>query len=160
MRAILITLLFFTLTSAAIAQDNNQLNVQELVETRNFVFKAESVNPTRGRLRQLTSEYDVVVKPDTVVTFLPYFGRAYSPPINPSEGGLKFTSTSFNYAAGKGKKRRWEISIKPNDAQDVQVLYFTIFDNGRASLRVNSTNRESISFNGYIVEGNALKKAF
>ena len=59
------------------------------------------------------------------------------------------------------KKNRWEIVIKPKDVSDVRELYLTIFNNGRASLGVNSSNRESISFNGIVREGNPInKKAF
>lgn len=151
------------LLSAAIvqAQEKNEPTTQQIVESKNYIFKAESVNPPRGRFRQLTSEYDLVVTSDTVIAYLPYFGRAYSAPLNPSEGGIKFTSSNFEYTVEKKKKRSWEILIRPKDYNDVQALYLTIFNNNKASLRVNSLNRESISFNGYILEGKEKdKKAF
>ena len=143
------------------AQEKSELTTQQMLETKNFIFKAQTVNPQRGRLRQLTSEYDVVVTNDTVIAFLPYFGRAYSAPINPSEGGIKFTSGKFGYSLAAGKKKSWTLKIKPDDIKDVQDLYFTIFDNKKATLLVNSLNRESILFNGYIIEGkDQEKKAF
>jgi hypothetical protein len=143
------------------AQEKNEPSAQQVLESKNFVFKAESVNPPRGRFRQLTSDYDLVVTGDTVIAYLPYFGRAYSAPINASEGGIKFTSSNFDYTVDKKKKRSYEILIKPNDAPEVQALYLTVFDNNKASLRVNSLNRESISFNGYIIPGKErAKKAF
>ena len=149
------------LTGIIQAQEKNEPTTQQIVESKNYIFKAESVSPPRGRLRHLTSEYDLVVTSDTVIAYLPYFGRAYSAPINPSEGGIKFTSANFEYTADKKKTRSWEILIRPKDAPDIQALYLTIFDNNKASLRVNSLNRESISFNGYIVEGKEKeKKAF
>lgn len=151
------------LASAGIiqAQEKAELTTRELLETKNFVFKAQTVNPQRGRFRQLTSDYDVVVTSDTIIAFLPFFGRAYSAPINPSEGGIKFTSGKFDYSVTKGKKQRWIVKIKPGDVKDVQDLYFTIFDNKKATLLVNSVNRESILFNGYIIEGrDQPKKAF
>jgi hypothetical protein len=43
--------------------------------------------------------------------------------------------------------------IQPKDASDIQDMSLTIYDNGRASLHVNSVNRQSISFDGYITEG-------
>lgn len=143
------------------AQEKKEIPTQQIVESKNYIFKAESVNPARSRVRYLTSEYDLVVTGDTVTAFLPYFGRAYSAPIDPSEAGIKFTSVDFGYAVEKKKKRSWEILIRPKDARDVQELYLTIFDGNKASLRVNSVNRESISFNGYVVEGKEKdKKAF
>lgn len=158
----IITISLLLLSVAMVqAQEKNEPTTQQIVESKNYIFKAESVNPQRGRFRQLTSDYDLVVTNDTVIAYLPYFGRAYSAPINPSEGGIKFTSSDFEYTVEKKKKRSWEILIRPKDARDIQTLYLTIFNNNKASLRVNSVNRESISFDGYIIEGKEKdKKAF
>ena len=143
------------------AQEKTEPTTRQLLETKNFIFKAQTVNPQRGRLRQLTSEYDVVVTSDTVIAFLPFFGRAYTAPVNPSEGGIKFTSAKFDYSLAARKKKGWTLKIKPDDVNNVQDLYFTIFDNKRATLLVNSVNRESIVFSGYIIEGkDQAKKAF
>lgn len=156
--------LLLSVTAIVQAQEKDAATTQQLVESKNYIFKAESVNPSRGRFRQLTSEYDLVVTSDTVIAFLPYFGRAYTAPIDPSEGGIKFTSSDFEYAVKKVEKKKkssWEVFIRPKNARDVQELYLTIFDNSRATLRVNSVNRESITFNGYIREGKEKdKKAF
>jgi len=161
MKYIITIPLLLLLTTIIQAQEKNEPTTQQIVESKNYIFKAESVNPPRGRFRHLDSDYDLVVAIDTVIAFLPYFGRAYSAPINPSEGGIKFTSGDFEYKLEKEKKHSWEILIKPKDARDVQALYLTIFDNNKASLRVTSINRESISFNGYIIEGKQKdKKAF
>jgi hypothetical protein len=161
MRYFIAIALLLSITTITQAQEKETASAQQLIESKNYVFKAESVNPPRGRFRQLTSEYDLIVSGDTVIAFLPYFGRAYSAPINPSEGGIKFTSSDFEYKVEKKKKRSWEVFIRPKDISDRQELYLTIFDNNRATLRVNSVNRESISFNGYISEGKEKgKKAF
>ena len=133
-------------------QDKSETSAKALIESKSFVFKAESVSPPRGRFTHLTSNYDLIVAGDSVTAFLPYFGRAFSAPITPSEGGIKFTSVNNEYETAKRKKDGWEIVIRPKDGNDVQALYLTVFDNKRASLRVNSVNRESISFNGYIRE--------
>lgn len=161
MKYILTISLLLLLAPMIQAQEKNELTTQQLLESKNYIFKAESVNPPRGRFRQLTSEYDLVVTSDSVIAYLPYFGRAYSAPINSAEGGIKFTSADFEYSMDKKKKRSYEVVIKPKDIQDVQTLYLTVFDNKKASLRVNSINRESISFNGYIMPGkDRAKKPF
>jgi hypothetical protein len=161
MNRVLTAILLLVITTAASGQDQDASGIQQAIETKNFIFKASSATPQRGRMRQLTSEYELVVRPDTIISFLPYFGRAFTAPINPSEGGIKFTSTDFTYNAGEKKKRRWDIQINPKDVSDVTTLYLTIFDNGSASLRVNSINRTAISFNGFVKEGKPVeKKAF
>jgi hypothetical protein len=142
------------------AQQNDPADTKAMVEAKNYIFKAQFADPQNGRNQSLTSEYDLTVKPGTVIAYLPYFGRTYVAPANPSEGGIKFTSTDFEYTLGKRKKHSWEIAIKPRDAADVRELNLTIFDNGTASLRVNSMNRQSITFRGYVTEGKTEKKAF
>jgi hypothetical protein len=126
--------------------------VKAMIEAQRYVFKAQSVIPTGGRFRQLnTSDYDLKVGKDTIESYLPYFGRAYSAPMDPTQGGIKFTSTKFDYQL-KETKKGWEVTIKPTDGGDARQLFMTIFSNGTASLQVTSTNRQPISFNGYIAE--------
>jgi hypothetical protein len=158
---VILFLAFITGSIGAIAQDKSAAEVKEMLQSKNFVFNAQFVNPQAGSTRALTSSYDLTVRPDSLTSYLPYFGRAYSAPINPSEGGIKFTSTNFDYNAQKGKKEKWAVSIKPHDAPEVQQLILTVFDNGNATLSVTSTNRQQISYNGYVTKGAPVnKKAF
>jgi hypothetical protein len=126
--------------------------IKNLVDSQNFVFVPQSVLPVRGALRQLTSYYDITISRDSLVSYLPYFGRAYAAPADPTNIGFNFTSTKFEYSKTLNKKGRWDILIKPKDYNEVQQLSFQIFNNGSASLRVISLNREPISFQGYITE--------
>lgn len=125
-------------------------DVSEMINSKNFTFVAEQVNPMRGRSRQLTSEYDVTLKNDSLVSYLPFFGRAYQAPMDPSQGGIQFTSTNFSYAVQPNKKSGWMVNIIPKDYQPVQQMTFTIFENGNASLNVTSTSKDPISFNGRV----------
>ncbi len=158
--SILPVFIFITVSISSGAQSEDPATNKRIVESKNFIFKAQSALPTQGKTWQLTTEYDLTVSGDTIIAFLPYFGRAYTAPINPSEGGIKFTSTNADYSMTT-KKKRWQITIKPKDVTDIQQLYLDISESGYATLRVISLNRQPISFNGYIVEGKEkLKKAF
>ncbi len=107
--------------------------------------------PQRGGGKQLTSEYDLRVTPDSVISFLPYFGRAYfDVPYGGGDGGLKFTSTRFTYEVKEKKKGGWEISIVPSDVKNLSRLLLYISPDGYASLSVNSINRDFITFDGYL----------
>lgn len=127
-----------------------EIAITKLVDSQQYVFYAQYVIPSNGRQRNLTSDYTVSVSKDTVTSDLPFFGRAYSAPINPGDGGIKFTSTNFSYKLEQRKKGGWIVTIKAPDAPGVQQLNMTIFENGTASLLVTSTSRQPISFNGYI----------
>ncbi len=126
--------------------------VQSIVSSKDFVFIAESALPTGGRSFYLTSTYNVSVLNDSVLSDLPYFGRAYSAPLNPAEGGIKFTSTNFDYKVQSRKRGGWDILITPKDTRDVRQLFLTASEDGYASLQVTSNNRQPISFRGYIKE--------
>jgi Domain of unknown function (DUF4251) len=137
---------------------SKESSVKSLVDAKSYVFIAQTVLPAGGRIRQLTSYYDLEVSKDTIVSALPYFGRAYTAPIDPSEGGINFTSTNFDYTTTERKKGGWDISIKPKDAKDVQQIFLTISEKGYTTLQVLSNNRQAISFNGYITDRRQKRK--
>jgi hypothetical protein len=130
---------------------DDEATVSRIVTEQNFTFKAQTVMPTTGRTRQLTSNYDFTVAKDSVSSWLPYFGRAFQAPLDPSKGGIQFTSTDFDYSTGQ-RNDGWEITIKPKDTRDVQQVFLTVFKNGTATLRVSSISRQPISFGGFITE--------
>ncbi|MEO6949547.1 MAG: DUF4251 domain-containing protein [Ginsengibacter sp.] len=122
----------------------------KLVDQHQFTFVADNVSPFRGRTRYLTSDYSITVNKDSLVSYLPFFGQATQAPMNPSETGIKFTSTDFSYKVVQTKNDRKEVTVVPNDRNDIQQLYFIIYDNGSATLHVTSTYRDPISFNGHL----------
>jgi len=125
-------------------------DIKGMIDSSRFVFEADRVNPLRGRTRYLTSSYDVTLKKDSLESFLPYFGRAYQAPMDPSKGGIQFTSTDFSYNVEAKGDKGWDVVIKPEDYNEVQEMRFSIFGNGSASLNVMSTHRDPISFTGHI----------
>ncbi|MEO6220589.1 MAG: DUF4251 domain-containing protein [Ginsengibacter sp.] len=125
-------------------------SIHNMIDSRQFTFVAETVYPLRGSSRTLTSSYDVVVNKDSIISLLPYFGRASTASLNTSESGIKFTSASFSYDVTQSKNNRWGIVIKPQDKHDVQQMDFEIYENGKTTLNVISTSRDPISFTGYI----------
>lgn len=158
LKKILLVLCMFALANFSKAQDekkdmpDKEAIIKTMIDAHRYVFKAQSVHPNRGNMVQLNAEYDLSVSKDTVRSYLPYFGRAYSAPLDGRSGGIDFLSKNFEYNQKSRKKGGWDIVIKPKDANDVRELLLTVFDNGYASLLVSSNNREPISFNGYLAE--------
>jgi len=137
------------LISTAFAQAGN---ASDLISTQSFVFKAQTMSPASGSVRQLTTDYYTVsISKDNIISDLPYFGRAYSAPIDPTQGGLQFKSKNFDYSV-QAKKKRWEITIKTNDVPDAAQFYLTVYQDGTAYLQVSCVNRQPVSFNGVIEE--------
>jgi len=133
---------------------SQEAKVKEMVETKHFVFRPQSATASNGATQQLSYGHSFTVSPDEVISDLPYFGRAYSAPINPTEGGIRFTSTEFDYSIKNRKKGGWDITLVPKDVSHAPKVYFSVASNRNTSLRVISTNREPISFTGFIEEQN------
>jgi hypothetical protein len=131
----------------------DEASVTRAVEEQRYVFRAQTMMPSSGRMRNLTSNYDLTVTKDSVSSWLPYFGRAYSAPLDPTKGGIQFISTKFDYTTSPINDG-WEITIKPKDTRDVQELFLTIYKNGNANLRVTSISRQPISFGGFVAAKN------
>ncbi len=149
------SLLFLVALAAAVpvsAQSTDKTAaMKNLVESKNYTFRAQTAMPQTGQVRNLTSIYDLKITANSIVSDLPYFGRAYGP-VDPNDGGIVFTSNDFTYTATPKKKGGWEIAIKPNDIKaDVRQMWLTITTTGYATLRVIANNRDSISFSGQVL---------
>ncbi|WP_421942331.1 DUF4251 domain-containing protein [Pedobacter sp.] len=106
-----------------------------------------------GSINLTGSQYDVRITPDSVIAYLPYYGRAFNAPMNPSEGGIKFTSKDFTYKESKNKRGNYTIQINTKDTkQDNYNLTLSISTTGYASLTASSNNKQPIMFNGYLQE--------
>lgn len=124
--------------------------IAEAIHSDNWVFTAIQAMPMRGRSQNLTTIYEVKCGKDTVISYLPYVGRAYTAQIGESKGPLDFQSTDFSIDKSQDNKGRWIVNVKPNDYREVQSLNFTFFDNGSAQLSVQFTGRDPISFSGRV----------
>ncbi len=123
--------------------------IKKMVNEKNFDFVAERMIPAKGMPSTITDFYNLKVSNDSLYVQLPYRGQAYLTPIDPSQSPLDFTSTSFDYTFTESKDRM-NVTIKPKDKQNVQQFMLEIFSNGSATLNINSSDRQGISYNGYI----------
>ena len=128
--------------------------IEARVADFNFTFNATYAYPTGFKPMYLSPYYTVKVSPDTIEAFLPYFGRAYRAPMDPSKGGIKFTSTEFRHRITPGnRKGNWKVDIQLfEDGREI-LLFFDIWENATARLNVNDSNRQPISFQGDIETG-------
>ena len=124
--------------------------VSDRIANKNFVFVAQSLTSQGGKLRILTSEYDVKVSADSIISYLPYFGNADQAPTSSDDAGIFFTSTEFAYNCRTGKKKTWNTEINFRDQRNTTQFSFIIYDDGTALLYVKSLLRDPISFRGYI----------
>ena len=128
---------------------SKKTSIETMLNSRHFIFRVQTIFPTGAISRQSIGEYDLKLKGDSLISYLPYFGRAYTAP-PPGDQGYNFISTGFQYSSKTTKKGGWEILIKPNDIRDFREFSLTISEKGYGTLRALSNNRQPISYSGYI----------
>jgi len=128
-----------------------EANTKKLLDSQHYTFLATYMLPQRGNGKVLTDVYyELNVRKDSVIAFLPYYGRAYFDVPYNGDGGMKFTSTKFTYDIKDKKKSGWMITIKPTDVRNLEHLILNISPDGYASLSITSVNRDYISYDGYL----------
>ena len=120
------------------------------INSQQFTIEMDRVTPYRGISRSLSYGYLLAVKGDTIVSYLPYFGQAYSLPYGGGKG-LNFQSTITALRQNhNNKKMLTTLHLFTTNEEDTYQYIVEIFDNGRSHVEVRSRLREAISFDGYM----------
>ena len=128
-----------------------QQQIEALINSNEFVFEASQALPQGGKMVILTgSSYTLKFHNDTIESYLPFFGRAYSVDYG-GDGGIKFKGKPDEYKvitqkAGKG----YEIYASVKGQKDYYKLHLSVSPDGGATLGVDSNQRSNISYRGDI----------
>lgn len=121
--------------------------VAQALAERHYKVSVNMMFPRRGKPQNISPDFSLEVKGDTLVSYLPYFGRAYSVPYGGGKG-LNFTVPIAKYQTAKGRKGATLVSIKVKNEEDTYLYHLEIFDNGNTSIDLTAHERESISYSG------------
>lgn len=148
---ITIAILAFSCKSGeSLTKEETISRMKEKIESVNYTFIPQTALPMGGKSVNLNYSYSLKVSKDTVDSYLPYFGRAYTAPMSSSEGGIKFTSKDFDYSVSEKKDDMWNVTIVTKDTRQKYTLNLSIGNTGYATLTVNENSRQPISFYGKI----------
>jgi hypothetical protein len=166
---LILSLAFISFATQLFAQTNKETTTR-IVGDKNYIFVANTAIPMANNdinkvlmmmpggqggssINLSGSQYDVKVTKDSIVAYLPYYGRAFSAPMDPTQGGIKFTSKDFSYTETKNKRGAYTIQINTKDVSKENYRFtINISTNGYASLTATSINKQPILFNGYLDE--------
>ena len=123
--------------------------VAEAVETRHFTVSVRTAYPTGGAAVPVAGDYSLELRGDSVVSYLPYFGRGYTLPYGRGKG-LNFTAEATGYAVGRGGKDMSRIEFDVKNDEDFYKFTVELFDNGQASIYVIPQQRTRIAYSGEI----------
>lgn len=123
--------------------------VTAALNAREYKIDITRVIPSKGPAKSV-SAYSIEVRNDSLISYLPYFGRAYNVPYGGGKG-LNFSAPISNYAERENKNGQREIEISVTNSEDTYLYVLNVFDNGNSSLYVRSRQREQISYTGDMI---------
>ncbi|WP_447640762.1 MULTISPECIES: DUF4251 domain-containing protein [Chitinophagaceae] len=156
--AILVLVILYSCNSAKTAQRTkaNQDSIAAWWQNKNFAFHATNAQPMSGRNINLTSDYTLEMRNDSIIAWLPYFGRSFVAPTNPMDGGIKFATNNYTVKDEKFEKKMYKMTITPKglpafeNTKDVQQMWLSVGIDGYGTLQIQSLNQTPISYYGYL----------
>lgn len=150
----------------------DEKSLDQFINSNEFTFMAKRANPTNfdvinvmnsmpnnnsARMLNLDYGYSVVLKDKELTVNLPYFGRLFNPSYDTSKNSYNFTSKDFTISKVQNKKGNWVYTLSPKDQNNIKVIYLEIFKNGAAFVSIDSSDRQAISYDGYIMKNETNK---
>ena len=123
--------------------------VEKLITSGKYKIDVNRALPARGRSVMLPSPYSLEIRNDSIISHLPYYGRAYSIPYGGGEG-LNFKAPLTDYKLDWDKKGTAKIKFTARSTEDKFDFDIDIFSNGSSTIFVNMQNRQSINFQGEV----------
>lgn len=142
-------------------------NITNLLKENEFTFMAQRANPTNSdvvnvinslpnssssQILNLDYGYSLKITENEIVAELPYFGRMFTSNYDNTNNSYRFTSKDFTLTQKAGKKGSTIYFINTKDQQNVRRMILEVFPNGKAYFNIDSTDRQPISYDGYIQE--------
>ncbi len=126
--------------------------ISAMIESGNYVYEVQSVNPTGGRTIQTTSMYTMKATDGTFEADLPFFGRAYQADYG-GDGGIKFNGEPENLEIQKdANKYTISVSFTIKQPSDWFKVNLAVGSSGYGTLNITSQKRQPISYYGFISE--------
>lgn len=122
--------------------------VNKNINSNSFRIDVNQALPMSAQMITLTSTYYLEIKGDTIISELPYFGRAYTAPMNLSGGGLSFKEVAKSIKKTNNGKKGWMIDVEVKAPEDYYRYSIVVFSNGESAVNLTSNNRSFISYRG------------
>ncbi len=148
------TLMFLLIFSGCATSEERMARAAEMKKKvvialgeRKYKICINRMMPLRGISKSVSYGYSVEVRNDSLISYLPFFGRAYNVPYGGGKG-LNFSAPIHSYQEYQKRKDMRYIEIGLANDEDTFLYIIQVFDNGSTSVEVQSRQRERISYSG------------
>ena len=123
-------------------EEQKAKEIKEMIENGRFTIEVDRALPMGGRTVHLTTPYSLEMRGDSAISYLPYFGRAYSLPYGGGDG-MRFEESITDYQSTFDKKGTARIKFVARTKEDTFRFDVQVFSNGSAIISVTPTNRQT-----------------
>jgi len=136
-----------------------EAKIDQLVNSKNFVFEGKTALPSGGAAIDLTTNYNSVkFTSEKITSYMPFFGEAYSVEYG-GDSGFKFEAKPEVFDIKKLKKGKgYAVDVKVTLPRENIELQLNIGSQGMATMTILSYNRKPISYFGSIREPDKTKE--
>jgi len=134
-----------------------QKQIEELINTKNFVFKGRWALPMGAKQVDLSTNPNYVkFNPDLMDGYMPFFGTATTGIGFGSDNTIKFKDKPESFNIVKNKKN-FQVDAKVKGENDVYRISLSVTFEGSSSMSIISNNRSTISYQGEILPAETIK---
>lgn len=114
---------------------------------RNYKIGVRTMIPHRGSSQNVSFNYSLEVRNDSLISYLPYFGEVYNVPYGGGKG-LNFSERIGSYQESQKKNGSRHIEIGVKNDEDTYLYMIDVFSNGSSMISVQARQRQRISYTG------------
>lgn len=147
-------------TLCACSTSNGLQRSEKLAETERAIASSASqkrlkidvvmAHPMSGNAIPVSDGFALELRGDSVVSRLPYFGRAYSAPMIDGNA-FDFAVPVADFADEKGKNGALQMTFTAKTIEGTFRFRVEVFGNGQAYIHVTTQKRQPISYDGDVV---------
>ncbi len=125
--------------------------IRKLIDSKNYTFKAEMVTPRNMKTMNLTTDFGLQIKEDSIFSYLPYFGNNYIRDFTSFKNSPLGFAQPINKYSRTYTKKGYKIEIKVINNEEYINMVLHISKTGYTSLSASFLDRQSITFDGEIL---------
>jgi hypothetical protein len=147
----LAVLFIFGSTTAQNKSEKAHTSIETLLNSKNFEFIANTALPLSGPAKNLVgSNYSITFTPEMVTSNLPFYGRIYSGKVMGRDKGMRFKGKPENFNIEKSKE--YQVNASVTGENDTYEISMSVSDSGYATLIISTNDRETITYQGEVVQ--------
>lgn len=122
--------------------------VAHALNARDYKIRVRTAYPARGASIPVTPDFYLAVRGDSIDSYLPFFGRAWSPLPYGISKGLNFEGRIRDYNIKQVKKNMARIRFVVKNEEDLYKYQIEVYDDGGSTIDVQPQKRERMRYDG------------